>query len=161
MRRPTRTDGGGGGYRDAMTGRLLIGIPATNDVGRGVAFDIDANHPGFEFWATASDPFGGVRHIYNVQDGPLYETPGNMFYNFGVWWDADPLRELLDRTSDNTALRIFTTIIPATNRMPTLMHDIRYREAPPLLGQHSGEVLADWLGYSAKTISELRKAGTI
>ena len=39
--------------------------------------------------------------------------------------------------------------------------EIRYREAPPLLGQHSGEVLADWLGYSAKTISELRKAGTI
>jgi crotonobetainyl-CoA:carnitine CoA-transferase CaiB-like acyl-CoA transferase len=39
--------------------------------------------------------------------------------------------------------------------------DIRYREAPPLLGQHSGEVLADWLGYSAETISELRKAGTI
>lgn len=38
---------------------------------------------------------------------------------------------------------------------------IRYREAPPLLGQHSGEVLADWLGYSAETISELRKAGTI
>ncbi len=40
-------------------------------------------------------------------------------------------------------------------------NDIRYREAPPLLGQHSGEVLADWLGYSAETISELRKAGTI
>jgi crotonobetainyl-CoA:carnitine CoA-transferase CaiB-like acyl-CoA transferase len=39
--------------------------------------------------------------------------------------------------------------------------DIRYREAPPLLGQHSGEVLADWLGYSAETISELREAGTI
>ena len=39
--------------------------------------------------------------------------------------------------------------------------EIRYREAPPLLGQHSGEVLADWLGYSAETISELRKAGTI
>jgi crotonobetainyl-CoA:carnitine CoA-transferase CaiB-like acyl-CoA transferase len=40
-------------------------------------------------------------------------------------------------------------------------NDIRYREAPPLLGQHSGEVLADWLGYSAETIAELRKAGTI
>ena len=38
---------------------------------------------------------------------------------------------------------------------------VSYRAAPPLLGQHSGEVLADWLGYSAQTISELRKAGTI
>jgi crotonobetainyl-CoA:carnitine CoA-transferase CaiB-like acyl-CoA transferase len=40
-------------------------------------------------------------------------------------------------------------------------NDISYRGAPPMLGQHSGEVLADWLGYSAETISELRKAGTI
>ncbi len=38
---------------------------------------------------------------------------------------------------------------------------VSYRAPPPLLGQHSGEVLADWLGYSAKTISELKKAGTI
>ena len=38
---------------------------------------------------------------------------------------------------------------------------VGYRAAPPLLGQHSGEVLADWLGYSAKRISELKKAGTI
>ncbi|MAT69341.1 MAG: hypothetical protein CMJ58_07415 [Planctomycetaceae bacterium] len=180
----------GGDYRDAMTGELLMGIPATNDVGRGVAFDIDANHPGFEFWAATSDPNGGARMIYNVQDGPLYETPQNMFYNFAVWWDADPLRELLDRTtiskwnyqwanpgrsnfdldpsqngvqqyaldsasnngtkstpalsgdlfgdwreevmwrrSDNQALRIFSTVIPAESRMVTLMHDTQYREA--------------------------------
>lgn len=38
---------------------------------------------------------------------------------------------------------------------------VSYRLPPPLLGQHSGEVLTDWLGYSAKTISELKKAGTI
>ena len=52
--------------------------------------------------------------------------------------------------------------------LPTVANPVRfsenavgYRAAPPVLGQHSGEVLADWLGYSAKTISELKKAGTI
>jgi crotonobetainyl-CoA:carnitine CoA-transferase CaiB-like acyl-CoA transferase len=52
--------------------------------------------------------------------------------------------------------------------LPTVANPVRlsadavsYRRAPPLLGQHSGEVLADWLGYSAETIAELRKAGTI
>jgi crotonobetainyl-CoA:carnitine CoA-transferase CaiB-like acyl-CoA transferase len=57
---------------------------------------------------------------------------------------------------------------PYDTRLPTVANPVRfsadavsYRAAPPLLGQHSGEVLADWLGYSAQTISELRKAGTI
>jgi crotonobetainyl-CoA:carnitine CoA-transferase CaiB-like acyl-CoA transferase len=61
-----------------------------------------------------------------------------------------------------------TTPHPYEPRLPTVANPVRfsadavsYRSAPPLLGQHSGEVLADWLGYSAQTISELRKAGTI
>ncbi len=52
--------------------------------------------------------------------------------------------------------------------LPTVANPVRfsadavsYRSAPPLLGQHSGEVLAEWLGYSEERISELRKAGTI
>lgn len=40
-------------------------------------------------------------------------------------------------------------------------HDIGYRRAPPLLGQHSDEVLREWLGYSAESIEELKKAGAI
>jgi rhamnogalacturonan endolyase len=102
-----------------------------------------------------------------------------MQYNFGIWWDADLLRELLDgttisdwnytalgrvnlvyapsgltsnngsksnpslvadifgdwreeviwRRSDNTALQIWTTTIPANNRIYTLMHDPIYRMA--------------------------------
>jgi rhamnogalacturonan endolyase len=173
----------GGEFRDARTGELLFGIPSTNDVGRGVAADIDPNSPGYEMWATTNV---GTRYIYSAAGQPLYPTPGNMFYNFVVWWDADLTRELLDgttisewnnpgrqnfdlnpgqggtqqfapnassnngskstpalsadilgdwreeviwRRSDNTALMIFTTIIPATNRLYTLMHDPQYREA--------------------------------
>ncbi len=176
----------GGEFRDARTGELLFQIPATNDVGRGVAADIDPNSPGYEMWATTTDPNGGPRYIYSAAGQKLYEMPGNMFNNFVVWWDADLTRELLDgttisewnnpgrsnfdlnpgqsgtqqfapnassnngtkstpalsadilgdwreeviwRRSDNTALEIFTTSIPATNRLYTLMHDTQYRES--------------------------------
>jgi rhamnogalacturonan endolyase len=155
------------------------------DVGRGNAFDIDPNYPGYETWGTYNPG------IYNISTGVQIQTkPSNMFVNFGVWWDADPLRELEDgttisdwkitngvggrsnfdldpgasgtqqfapnaasnngakstpalvadlfgdwreevvwRRSGNTALEIFTTIIPATSRLYTLMHDTQYREA--------------------------------
>ncbi|TWU00573.1 Rhamnogalacturonan endolyase YesW precursor [Botrimarina colliarenosi] len=86
----------GGELRDAQTGELLFQIPSNNDVGRGVAADIDPNHVGYEFWATTNE---GTRYIYNVSGEALYETPGNMMYNFAVWWDADLSRELLDGTT--------------------------------------------------------------
>lgn len=57
---------------------------------------------------------------------------------------------------------------PYDNTLPTVANPVRfssgevsYHSAPPLLGEHSGEVLADWLGYSEETISQLREAGTI
>ncbi|QDU89784.1 Rhamnogalacturonan endolyase YesW precursor [Pirellulimonas nuda] len=86
----------GGELRDAATGALLFQIPSNNDVGRGVAMDIDPNHLGYEFWASTDE---GTRMIYNVSGEALYETPGGMMYNFGVWWDGDLSRELLDGTT--------------------------------------------------------------
>jgi crotonobetainyl-CoA:carnitine CoA-transferase CaiB-like acyl-CoA transferase len=57
---------------------------------------------------------------------------------------------------------------PYDPELPTVANPVRfsaasisYRSAPPLLGQHSGEVLADWLGYSQAKVTKLRKAGTI
>jgi len=41
---------------------------------------------------------------------------------FGDWRE-----EVIFRTSDNSSLRIYTTTIPATNRIYTLMHDPQYR----------------------------------
>ncbi len=38
---------------------------------------------------------------------------------------------------------------------------VSYRLAPPLLGEHTGEVLRDWLGYSADMIDSLRKDAAI
>ena len=42
---------------------------------------------------------------------------------------GDWREEVIFRTSDNTALRIYTTTITATNRIYTLMHDPQYRLA--------------------------------
>jgi crotonobetainyl-CoA:carnitine CoA-transferase CaiB-like acyl-CoA transferase len=57
---------------------------------------------------------------------------------------------------------------PYDETLPTVANPVRfssskvgYRSAPPLLGEHTEEVLADWLGYSEETISRLKKAGTI
>lgn len=94
----------GADVRDARTGEIIFGIPATNDVGRGVAGDIDPNSPGYEVWATVSG--AGTRTVYSAEGQPLYRTdagtPTNndddIPFNFLVWWDADPIRELLDGT---------------------------------------------------------------
>ena len=54
------------------------------------------------------------------------------------------------------------------DKLPTVANPVRFSEspvsyerAPPLLGEHSNEVLIDWLGYSDAAIERLRKAGTI
>ena len=57
---------------------------------------------------------------------------------------------------------------PLDATLPTVANPIRfsdtpvqYDQAPPLLGQHTDEVLAEWLGYSAAAIAELRESGAI
>lgn len=85
--------GKGGTLRDARTGEVISFVPGTGDVGRGNAFDIDPRYPGYEMWTT------GDAGIYNADGTYIQAKPSNMFVNFGVWWDADPLRELLDGTT--------------------------------------------------------------
>jgi len=80
----------GSSFRDAGTGNILFQIPATVDVGRGMAADIDPRYPGVEMWSAAS---GGIRDIHgNV----INEHPFRLSCNMAVWWDGDLLRELLD-----------------------------------------------------------------
>jgi rhamnogalacturonan endolyase len=158
---------------DAATGKILWSLPGGGaDVGRGVVMDVDAHYPGAESWATV----GGLT---SAKGEPIsVNRPSRV--NFGVYWDGDLLRELLDgttidkwnpaterlerlltaydfgaasnnttkatpnlsadlfgdwreeviwRNSNNTELLIFTTTIPTTERLRTLMHDTQYRSA--------------------------------
>lgn len=168
---PKANGGIGTSFRDAKTGKVLWTTPAEHDNGRGVAFDIDPLHPGAECWAANSGK------LYNAKGKIISEKkPSSM--NFAVWWDGDPLRELLDRThitkwnwtgatetrlltadgcaqingskanpvlsgdilgdwreevvwrtSDNSALRIYVSTIPTPYRLVTLAQDRQYRFA--------------------------------
>ena len=103
---PSLTGGGGGGsplqvwdchenkrdgsdFRDARSGKVLFQILSNKDVGRCMAADIDPNNPGLEMWSSAS---GG---ICNVR-GEVIDSTARIPINFGIWWDGDLLRELLD-----------------------------------------------------------------
>jgi len=131
-----------------------------------MAADVDAGTKGVECWVGASG-------LYSCT-GALLSSTQPSSDNFGIWWDGDDQRELLDGTkldkygtgrlvtlynyatatacngtkntpnlqadilgdwreevilhsSDNTKLIIFTSNIPTTRRMYTLMHDKMYR----------------------------------
>ena len=155
---------------DARTGaRIFTVAEPSTDVGRAMAADIDPRYKGYEMWASRGN-------LYSCTGTSI--TTSKPSINFGVWWDADLQRELLDnitiskwnystsstsalltatgcasnnstkatpclsgdilgdwreevilRTADNSALRIFTTTITAANRIYTLMHDPQYRVA--------------------------------
>jgi crotonobetainyl-CoA:carnitine CoA-transferase CaiB-like acyl-CoA transferase len=57
---------------------------------------------------------------------------------------------------------------PQRDDLPTVANPVRfsgtpvvYERAAPMLGEHNAEVLADWLGYSARDIDALHSRGTI
>jgi rhamnogalacturonan endolyase len=160
----------GAALYDARTGAIIWSVLPGGDVGRGLAADIDPGSPGAEFWTSAN---------VGLLDGRgrrISAAPASV--NFALWWDADPLREILDanwiakwdpktaslvrlltaegaasnngtkatpslsadlfgdwreeviwRSADNQSLRIYTTTVPATSRLVTLMHDPQYRLA--------------------------------
>lgn len=76
-------------FRDAETGKLIWGIPANYDVGRGMSGDIDPRYLGEEMWAT-----GDAGGVYNTKGEKISSSRPSV--NFGIWWDGDLLRELLD-----------------------------------------------------------------
>ncbi len=77
--------------RDAATGDLIWG-PTENwdDVGRGLAANIDPDSPGVEVWGATGD-------LYSPTGTSLGSRPSSI--NMAIWWDGDRERELLDGTS--------------------------------------------------------------
>jgi rhamnogalacturonan endolyase len=159
-------------FLDAKTGTTLWGIPATGDVGRCNAADIDPRYKGYECFGTANS----VNYLMDCKGNLISNKKPTQ--NFSIWWDGDLNRELLDsnkidkwdfingktvnmltatgyssnnttkatpclsadlfgdwreevifRKDDNTSIRIYTTNIPTTNKLYTLMHDPQYRVA--------------------------------
>jgi rhamnogalacturonan endolyase len=79
--------------RDARTGEQIFGIASTGreGVGRACAMDIDPRHRGSEAWGKGS----GVGGLFSARGERISEASPRVC-NMGIWWDGDPLRELLD-----------------------------------------------------------------
>ncbi|MDG9719989.1 rhamnogalacturonan lyase [Streptomyces sp. DH24] len=90
----------GGTFRDARTGEVLWSMPAQRDTGRGAAGDIDPAHPGAESWAvTATGAWDSREGELRAADGTLIST-AIPSANHMIWWDGDPLREILNHEYD-------------------------------------------------------------
>ena len=95
----------GSDFRKAKSGEIIFQLPSKSDVGRAMAADIDPESRGVEMWSTDSH---GIRNIkgevlYTAMDpdDPQHQQHlklGDRYLsvNFGIWWDGDLLRELLD-----------------------------------------------------------------
>ena len=81
----------GSDLRNARTGEVVFQIKSDIDVGRCMAADIDPTNPGPEMWSIDS------RGVYNMKGERLYDP--RLSINFGIWWDGDLLRELLDHST--------------------------------------------------------------
>lgn len=95
----------GSDFRNARTGEVIFQIPSTKDVGRCMAADIDPTNPGLEMWSTDSHGIRNIKGevIYTAEDpdDPQHKQHlklggRHLSVNFGIWWDGDLLRELLD-----------------------------------------------------------------
>ena len=84
----------GSDLRNAKTGEVVFQVKSTTDVGRAMAADIDPTNPGTEMWSIDSR---GVRNMKGEVIDHI--NPRALSINFGIWWDGDLLRELLDRSA--------------------------------------------------------------
>jgi hypothetical protein len=85
----------GASMRDARTGQVIWQRPNNNGVegpGRAVAADIYAGSAGAEFWGSGPN----MTNLFSTSGAAVGRTPSSA--NFVIWWDADPVRELLDQT---------------------------------------------------------------
>ncbi|HEX2860412.1 MAG TPA: rhamnogalacturonan lyase [Lacunisphaera sp.] len=89
--------------RDARTGEPVFTVPSVKAAseggdrgegpGRGNSFNIDPRFPGAESWAAGAEMNG----IHDATGRKFVERrPRGMPINFGIYWDGDLLRELLD-----------------------------------------------------------------
>ena len=115
----------GSDLRNAHTGEIVFQVKSNTDVGRCMAADIDPTNYGCEMWSADSH---GIRNMKGEKTHPDPSLPregsnysqGNntvmelstplpqqggggggsrISMNFGIWWDGDLLRELLDRST--------------------------------------------------------------
>jgi hypothetical protein len=117
-------------FADARTGQVLWSTPAGGDNGRGVAGDVWSGSAGAESWSASVD---GLRSPAGTVVSS--RKPGSI--NFLAWWDADPVRELLDGTHiDKYGTSGDTRLLTGAS-----VHSNNGTKATPSL---SGDLFGDW-----------------
>ncbi|HPM12105.1 MAG TPA: hypothetical protein PK734_01295, partial [Bacteroidales bacterium] len=127
-------------FRDPKTGQVLWRKEGDGDFGRGVCMDIDPNYYGYECWASG---YG----VYDCKGNQIYtnfpqSTGGSQSINFGIWWDGDLLREILDKVVINK----FNYTTKGTDRLFTVYNeggasDINGTKSNPCL---VADIWGDW-----------------
>ncbi|QKJ32779.1 rhamnogalacturonan lyase [Mucilaginibacter mali] len=84
----TNKTGAGAALYSAKTGKIIWEGSMGEDIGRGVAENIDPTSRGAEVWWSGS---GGLRNIKGDIIGPMPPST-----NFLIWWEGDLTRDLLD-----------------------------------------------------------------
>ncbi|MFI7151103.1 carbohydrate-binding protein [Nonomuraea sp. NPDC050022] len=129
-----QSSGAAATLRDAGNGSIIM--QKNNTCGcegpaRGVADDIYAGNPGGEFWGAGT----GLTNLFNASGSSVGRTPSS--YNFLVWWDADPVRELLDGNHvDKYGTSGDTRLLTGSGA-----HSINGTKSTPSL---SGDLFGDW-----------------
>ncbi|PYP78530.1 MAG: hypothetical protein DMD35_11175 [Gemmatimonadetes bacterium] len=135
-----RFDDAGANFRDARTGEVLwkkASVKAGEDgegPGRGNSFDVDPRTRGAESWVAGA----GLHGIWSAK-GALISEKQPTAVNFGVWWDGDLLRELLDKNvvyKWNWTAERMDTLFVATGAASN-----NGTKSTPVL---SGDILGDW-----------------
>ena len=133
---------------DAATGEIIYKSGQSGqDNGRGLAADIIADNRGYEFWSSYGGFDSGSRNQnpFSVQTGQQV-GPKAPSMNFRIYWDGDPLDELLDGTTiskynattgDRTTLGVGSTAISNLGS-PSSCNSTK---ATPNL---SADILGDW-----------------
>ncbi|QYR24393.1 Ig-like domain-containing protein [Paenibacillus sp. sptzw28] len=140
---------------DAETGEILWGVYTGKDTGRGMSADIDPQYPGEEVWSATitNEQHIPITGLYSIKGDLISQTiPSST--NFGIWWDGDLLRELLDsnrvdkwdyenQTTNNLFTAAGSTSNNGTKSTPAIQAD--------LFGDWREEVM-----WKASDSSELR-----
>ena len=79
---------------DAQTGEVIWSSVGDADNGRGLAANVLDKYRGYEFWSAKVD---NTRAVDNSKIAYVSDTKPSM--NFRIFWDGDPLDELLDGTN--------------------------------------------------------------
>ncbi len=131
----------GTSLRTAANGSIQWQYMSSGDIGRCMAADIDPNYYGMEIWGSEGS---GIYSCTGTRISTTLPTTagGGATYNFGVWWDGDVQRELLDRT----VITKWNASNQWTDRVATLYNiasiaDNNYTKSNPCL---MADIMGDW-----------------